>query len=502
MKFFLNRKIIGLVLGILSFIILISIPVPEGMSLQAKRTAACAALMAIWWITGAIPIPATALLPLLLYPVMRIQGAADVALAYADKNVFLFMGGFFIAMSMQKHHLHRRIALFIIYLLGTSSQKIILGFMIATAFLSMWISNTATAMMMLPIALAVVSHVKSVYVEKGIETDNHNFPFAVSLMLGIAYAASIGGVGTLVGTPPNIILAGVVNKMLPEVEEIGFLQWMTIGVPVVIVFIPLVWAYLVYIGAPPKIKNIPGEKKMIHDELLAMGNMKRGEWITLTVFVLTALGWIFKKDIVLGTLTIPGWSNLLHIENYVHDATIAMAGGLLLFVLPVSVKIPEFTLDWEWAKKIPWGILLLFGGGFALAAGFEHSGLDQWIGHLFGNFKKIPVFWIIICTCLLMTFLTEITSNTATISMMLPVLAAFALELNIHPLALMIPATFSTSFAFMMPVATPPNAIVFGSEYLKIHQMARIGFVLNILGIIIITCLMYLLVIKVFGITL
>jgi solute carrier family 13 (sodium-dependent dicarboxylate transporter), member 2/3/5 len=500
MKKLIHRKTIGLLLGICCFIIILLLPVSAGMTISVKRTAACAVLMAVWWITEAIPIPATALLPLVLYPLLKILNAGEVALAYADKNIFLFMGGFFIAMAMQKHNLHKRIALFIIYLLGTSSRKLILGFMIATAFLSMWISNTATAMMMLPIALAVLSHVESLYAEKGIQTDKHNFPFAIALMLGIAYAASIGGVGTLVGTPPNIIFAGMVKKILPGTGEIGFLQWMSVGIPVVLVFLPVTWLYLVYIGAPPKVNKIPGGKKMIYEELRAMGKMSTGERITLIVFILTALGWIFKSNIHIGSFTIPGWVSALHMEKYIHDSTIAMVGGLVLFILPTNLKKKEFALDWEWAKKIPWGILILFGGGFALASSFETSGLDQWIGSLLGNLNNVSIFLLIICTCLLMTFLTEVTSNTATIAMMLPVLAALAASMNINPFILMVPATFSTSFAFMMPVATPPNAIVFGSEYLKIHQMARIGIVLNLLGVVIITALMYLVVIHVFNI--
>ena len=487
------RKRIGLFTGLLVFIIILIIPVSGSMDVSAKRAAACAVLMAFWWITEAIPIPATALLPAILYPLLKITSAKEAVLPYADRNIFLFMGGFFIAMAMQRHYLHKRIALHIIRLVGTSSRKLVLGFMIATAFLSMWISNTATTMMMLPIGMAVISHFKTQVEngESGITIDPHHFRFAIVLMLGIAYAASIGGIGTLVGTPPNIVFAGIVRNTLPGYPEIDFVTWMTIGLPIVIIFLPIAWIYLVYIGSPPEINQIPGSKVLIKNEIKALGRMNRGELITLIVFCLTALGWIFRTNISIGQFNITGWTNLLGIEEYVHDSTVALTGAMLLFIIPTSLKNHEFVLNWEWAKRIPWGILILFGGGFALASSFQSTGLDIWIGEMFARINTISILILIISVCLLLTFMTEITSNTATITMMLPVLAAMALSMKIHPYILMIPATISTSCAFMLPVATPPNAIVFGSEYIEMHQMARIGFLLNLAGVVIITSLMY-----------
>ena len=463
------------------------------MDVSAKRAAACAVLMAFWWITEAIPIPATALLPAILYPLLKITSAKEAVLPYADRNIFLFMGGFFIAMAMQRHHLHKRIALHIIRLVGTSSRKLVLGFMIATAFLSMWISNTATTMMMLPIGMAVISHFKTQVEngDSGITIDPHHFRFAIVLMLGIAYAASIGGIGTLVGTPPNIVFAGIIRNTLPGYPEIDFVTWMTIGLPVVIIFLPIAWIYLVYIGSPPEINRIPGSKVLIKNEIMALGRMNRGESITLIIFCLTALGWIFRTNISIGQFTITGWTNLLGIEEYVHDSTVALTGAMLLFIIPTNLKNHEFVLNWEWAKRIPWGILILFGGGFALASSFQSTGLDIWIGEMFARINTISILILIISVCLLLTFMTEITSNTATITMMLPVLAAMALSMKIHPYILMIPATISTSCAFMLPVATPPNAIVFGSEYIEMHHMARIGFILNLAGVVIITSLVY-----------
>jgi len=456
--------------------------------------AACAVLMAVWWLSEALPLPVTAILPLVLFPILKLMPMKDTVVPYADPNVFLFMGGFMIAMAMQKHNLHKRIALNIIHLMGTSPKKIILGFMIATAFLSMWISNTATAMMMLPIGIAVVEHIRNYMTSKENTSANSN-AIGTTLMLSIAYASSIGGVGTLIGTPPNIVFAGMSRKLFPDMPAIGFVDWLMIGLPVVIVFLPITWIYLVYIGAPVRKMRIPGNRDIIKEEIKLLGPMKKGEILTLVVFCGTALGWIFRKDILIGSFRIPGWSDMLGIAEFVHDGTVALIGAIMLFLIPTSFRKFEFVLNWKWAKKIPWGILLLFGGGFALAAGFQHSGLDVWIGNQFSEIRYGSLLILIVCVCLLLTFLTEITSNTATITMMLPVLAALAIAFKIHPFLIMIPATISTSFAFMMPVATPPNAIIFGSKFVKIGDMARAGFFLNLLGVIIITSAMYLIVI-------
>lgn len=493
---------IGLFTGILLFILILSLPDSGTMDHSTKLTAACAILMAVWWITEAIPLPATALIPVVFFPLTGILSAKKVALSYADPNVFLFMGGFMIAMAMQRHNLHKRIALNIIRIVGSSAKKIVLGFMIATGFLSMWISNTATAMMMLPIALAIIDHAYDLQTKSGTKSKKENFSFGIALMLGIAYSASIGGVGTIIGTPPNIVFAGIAKSIFPEIPQIEFAEWMLIGTPIVIVFLPLTWFYLVNFGVPLKNISIAGGKSIIQEELISLGRMKTAEKITLFVFALTSMAWIFRKDIQLGNFNIKGWSNILGIEEFVHDGTVAMAGALLLFMIPTSIKRKEYVLNWEWAKRIPWGILILFGGGFALAAGFRETGLDQWIGNSFGNIHYSSVMILVIAICILMTFLTEITSNTATITMMLPVLAAMAISQQVHPFALMIPATIATSFAFMMPVATPPNAIVFGSKYLKIEDMAKAGLILNFLGVIVITLFVYLVAFPLLGIVL
>jgi sodium-dependent dicarboxylate transporter 2/3/5 len=288
--------------------------------------------------------------------------------------------------------------------------------------------------------------------------------------------------------------------MFPELPEIDFIRWMMIGVPVVIVFLPLTWFFLAYIGTPLKSFKIQNSKNVIRNELVGLGKMNSGEKITLVVFVLTSLGWIFRKDIVIGRLNIPGWAGLTGISDYVNDATVAMAGAILLFIIPVNLRKIDFVLNWDWARRIPWGILILFGGGLALSKGFQESGLDIWIGTSFKNISLNNPVVLILSLCLLLTFLTEITSNVATISMFLPILAAMSNPLGVNPLAIMIPATLSASCAFMMPVATPPNAIVFGSGFFTIQDMAKKGLILNFTGVIIITALMYLVAFPLLGI--
>jgi solute carrier family 13 (sodium-dependent dicarboxylate transporter), member 2/3/5 len=497
-----NQKYLGLVTGIVLFLVMQFVSAISNIDGQIRNTASIVLLMASWWLTEAIPLAATALMPLALFPLFKIVPAKQIALAYADSNIFLFMGGFLIAMAMQRHNLHKRIALSIISLMGTSSRKILLGFMVATAFLSMWISNTATAMMMIPIAIAIVEQFKAM------EPNNENIVFeewgknfGIALMLGIAYSSSIGGIGTLIGTPPNLVFSSVLKSTFPELPEIDFIRWMLIGIPVVVVFLPFTWLYLSFIGTPLKSIQISDSKKIMRRELMALGKMGMGEKLTLAVFILTSIGWIFRKDIELGSFNLRGWGSLTGIGDYVNDSTVAMFGALLLFILPTSMKKVDFVLNWEWAKKIPWGILVLFGGGLALSEGFKQSGLDLWIGKAFSSISNTKPIVLIISICLLLTFLTEITSNIATISMFLPILAAMSLSLHVNPLSVMIPATISASCAFMMPVATPPNAIVFGSGYLTIQDMAKMGLAMNLAGVIIITLLMYLVAFPLLGIT-
>ncbi len=497
------REKIGLLGGLPIFFLFLFLPISKTLDPIAQKTLAVAVLMAWWWITEALPIPATALLPVVAFPFLKIMKTQEVVLSYADSNIFLFMGGFFLAMAMQKWGLHRRIALHIINFVGLGPRKIILGFMIATAFLSLWISNTATTMMLYPIGLAVILQLTSFKDEQGNSLPAQiTSAFQTSLMLGIAYAASIGGIGTKIGTPPNIVFAAAVKTLFPEAPEIGFLQWMLVGVPLVILFIPVAWFVLTHISQPIKIKKLPIGEQIITAELQKQGPMNRGEKYVLVMFILTALAWIFCKNIELGSFVIPGWSNLLGIAAQVNDGTVAIFSALILFATPVNLKEKSFLLDWEWAKKIPWGILLLFGGGIALAAGFQTTGLAAWIGQNLNLFSNVPLLVMITLTCFMLTFLTEVTSNTAIATIFMPILAATSLAIGVHPFLLMIPAALSASCAFMLPVATPPNAIIFASGYVTMPQMAKNGLLLNFIGIMIVTLITYLIAIPAFGIVL
>ncbi len=469
------------------------------LNVGAKYVLSITVLMAWWWITEAIPIPATALLPLAAFPLLGVQRARDVASAYGDHNIFLFMGGFFLAITMQKWGLHRRLALHIIKIIGSSPRKIILGFMVATAVLSMWISNTATTMMMYPIGLAIVLHIADIDAEHRVENNIESFKTA--LMLGIAYAASIGGVGTLIGTPPNIVLASQLNHIFPDAPEIGFFQWMKVGIPLVLVFLPLAWLLITRLALPVRRDKLSGGRDLIDIELKKLGNASRGEKLIFIMFVATALAWIFRQDIHFGLFTVPGWSRLLGNPSFVNDSTVAIFAALLLFAIPVNFGKRQFLLDWEHARRIPWGILILFGGGIALARGFETTGLANWIGTKFELFTQMPTLLMILCICLILTFLTEVTSNTAITTIFMPILAATAVAAQMHPLLLMVPAAVSASCAFLLPVATPPNAIVFASGNVTVPQMARTGIGFNVLGAMLITLLMYSIAIPVFKIS-
>ena len=498
------RPVIGLYLGPLIFITFLLLPVPGELKPSAMRMAGVAALMAVWWITEAIPIPATALLPLPLFPLLGILSARETPLSYADRMIYLFFGGFLIAIAMQKVGLHRRIALHIIRAIGSSPSRLVLGFMVASAFLSLWISNTAATMMMLPIGMAVVLQMADTGGADRERAKVFRDNFGLVLMLAIAYSASIGGVGTLVGTPPNIVMAGFVKKLYPEAPEINFLQWMLLGLPFVIIFIPLVWQILIRRGSPVPVLKLSALDRTsgaeyINAQLHGLGPMRRGEKAVLAVFCLTALGWIFRRPINLGFYTSWGLNDWFPL---IDDSTVAMVMGCLLFLLPGEKGGGKrFLMDWRTAREgMPWGILILFGGGFALAKGMEVTGLALWLGGRLEWLQNVPVWVMIFSTCMLLTFLTEITSNTATTTMLIPVLAAAAVAMGTHPFLLMIPATISASCAFMLPVATPPNAIVFGSGWVRIPQMARIGLWINLIGAVLITLLVYTIGLLVFGI--
>lgn len=463
-----SRQKIGLLLGPLLFIFILMLPQPADMPEHSMQVAAVALLMATYWITEAIPIPATALMPIVLFPLLDVMPTSKVTLAYGNHLIFLFMGGFLIAVTIEKWQLHRRIALRTILLVGVSSNQIILGFMLATAFLSAWISNTATAMMMVTIGLAVVKQA-----QQANTSQTEQSAFATALMLSIAYAASIGGVATLIGTPPNAILAGVIESNFSY--SIGFAQWMLFGVPISLSMLILCWLYLTRIAFKSEFAELPGGRHSIQQKLADLGPMSLPEKKVLSIFALVAIGWILR--------------GLLDIEalSAVSDASIAIAGAVLLFIIPAEKNMTEPLLDWHTAKTIPWDIMILFGGGFALANGFSSSGLTEWLANQLVALQGMELIVIIFMVVLLVIFLTEITSNTATASLMLPVMGAFAVAIQVSPLYLMVAVALAASFAFMLPVATPPNAIVFSSRKITIPQMARAGVWLNMLGSILIT---------------
>ncbi len=472
----MSRANIGLLTGIVLFAILVLMPTPEGMPVAAKHVAAVAALMAVFWMTEAIPIPATSLIPIFLYPLLGIMPGTQVTLSYANHLIYLYMGGFLIAVTMEKWNLHRRIALQTIRIIGITPDRIVLGFMVATGFLSMWISNTAASMMMVTIAMAVVTQViREIQADDSLSIDTSigQFNFAAALMLGIAYSASVGGVATLVGTPTNAVFAGIVESTFGI--TISLVEWMKVGFPLAVVMLFITWFLLVKVVFPSEIKHLPGGKEAIYREIQLLGKMTKEEKMVLTIFVSVATLWILRGFIKIDALSM------------VADSTIAIGGAVLLFILPSDIKKREFLLDWDTAVKIPWDILLLFGGGFALATGFSDTGLTNFMATRLTILEGTSIFLIIPVIAAMIIFLTELTSNTATNSIMLPIMAALAGAMSLHPFGLMITTTLAASFAFMLPVATPPNAIVFGSRFIKIDQMIKGGIWLNIIGIILIS---------------
>ncbi len=449
---------------------------PESMEAPARATAAVGSLMAIWWMTEAIPLPATSLLPIALFPLLGVLPIQETTAPYAHKFIFLFMGGFMLALAMQRWGLHKRIALRTLLLFGTSERRIVAGFMAATATLSMWVSNTATTVMMLPIAMSVLALASENSDEE--EAGYDRSPLGLCLLLGVAYAASIGGVATIIGTPPNVFLVGYMRDSLGI--EISFLQWMRIGLPLSIVFVVITWAMLTYVLHPVSSASIKGGKGLIRDELRALGKPSRGERV---VFICTALAWIARQPLC----DLEPVAKLFPAIKRLDDSGIAIIAALALFIIPIKPREGVFTLDWKTARKLPWGVLLLFGGGLSLAAAVQTSGLDAWIGDRAVVLSGAPTWLIIVAITALVIFLTEVTSNTATAATFLPILGGAAVGLGIEPLQLVIPAALAASCAFMMPVATPPNAIVFGSDKINIQDMLRTGFWLNLIGIVLIT---------------
>jgi sodium-dependent dicarboxylate transporter 2/3/5 len=471
----LNKKYFGLLFGPLVFILILIFADPSGLSQEGKAILASTIWIAIWWITEAAPISVTALLPIILFPLTGGLDLKTTTAAFGHKFIFLFIGGFILAIAIEKWNLHKRIALNIIRLVGTNKSNIILGFMIATAFLSMWISNTATSVMMLPVALAIIAQLK----DNPKTLENENITFGKALMLAIAYSASIGGMATLIGTPPNLVFAGVIKTNYNI--EITFLEWMSFGLPVSIILLTICWAYLTKYAFKFKSKEFSSGKDEINNQIKSLGKISFEEKTVLIVFIITALLWIIQSFVL-----------KKFIPN-IDDTIIAIISAVTLFILPTK-NIKSTILKWEDTAKLPWGILLLFGGGMALAKGFDSSGLAVWIGNQLTSLEAFPFILLLFILIASVNFLTEITSNLATTAMILPVLVSLSSVINIHPYFLLIGATVAASCAFMLPVATPPNAVVFGSKLLTINDMVKKGFWMNLISIFVLTLLVYFLV--------
>ncbi len=448
---------------------------------NVARMGAIAGWMAVWWIFEAVPLAVTAMLPIFLYPFGNIMGTREVAPLYMNDVLFLFVGGFTMAFAMEKWNLHKRIALKIITSIGADPPRILMGLMLASYLLSMWLSNTSTTLMMIPPTLAVIAHMDKLYPE-------HSRKATIGMLLGIAYASSIGGTATLVGTPPNLIFLSHFSATFPDEPPVSFLQWFMMGLPLSFVF--LVAAY--FLLKKMYIKEVYGvaDTTVFLSEYKSLGKMKLEEKIVFALFSIMAILWFTRADLMIGDFRIPGWSSLFIQPTFFQDGTIAIMIALLLFVIPSKSNEGSMLMDWETMKKLPYGIILLFGGGFALAKGFTESGLSNWLAVQLDFISSLPVVVMIVVVCLFMTFLTEITSNMATTQLILPILASIAIGSGIEPLYLMIPATFSASFAFMLPVATAPNTIIFSSEKLKVSDMVRTGFWLNLIGVVITTLAM------------
>ncbi|MEW5702731.1 MAG: SLC13 family permease [Candidatus Zixiibacteriota bacterium] len=457
------------------------------------RTAAVAALMAVWWMTEALPIPATALVPMALFPLLGVSSGRAVAGQYFNDVVFLFIGGFIMALAMEKWGLFRRFALAIMLVAGASPSRLVLGFMAATAFVSMWVSNTAAAMMMVPIALAVITQLKDS------TPPERTGRLSTSLLLGIAYGATIGGIATLIGTPPNLAFSRLFAIAFPRAPEITFARWMLFGVPFAIVLLALTWILLVLVF---RTRSGAGavDASLLRQEYRQLGRMRFEERVVLWLFLLLAFLWVFRQDITLGSWTIPGWAGLFGSPSFLDDGVVAIVLSLLLFIIPARNAPGERLMDWETATRLNWGIVILFGGGFALAAAMEESGLSAWVAQHLQSWQGIPPLLLVAAICVSVTFLTELVSNTACVQIVLPILAPMAVAIGVNPLLLMVPATVAASCGFMLPVGTPPNAIVFGTGEIKMRDMLRVGIVLDLLSVLLVTIFMYLIGLPAFGI--
>lgn len=446
---------------------------------QVTYTAAIAVLMAVWWVTEAIPIAVTSLIPIVFFPLFGIMNGKSTSNSYINYIIFLFIGGFIMALAMEKWELHKRIALKILSLVGERSFTILFGFMFASAFLSMWMSNTATAMMMLPIALSVTGQMEKIHGAENVQKLN------AGILLGIAYGCSIGGISTLVGTPPNLSFVRIFNILFPDGPEVSFGQWLIFALPLSIALFTCT-LFLLHFMFKSKNESQHFGRSFFQKEYKKLGPTTAEQKRVFIVFLLLVFLWVFRNDLDFGQFHLPGWSHILNTPELVDDGTVAIFIALLLFILPASKK-KTALMDWPTARKIPWRIVLLFGGGFALAKGFVDSGLSLYIGEQLRAAGNFPTVGLVATLSAVMCGLTEFTSNTATTEMLLPIVGALSVQIKVNPLLLMVPITLAGSMAFMFPIATPPNAIIYGSGKVSMWQMVKVGVVLNLIAIVMIT---------------
>lgn len=482
----MQKKYIGFFLGIGAFLVIWIFTDLEPGKPEVTATLAVAALMAIWWVSEAIPLAVTALVPLVLFPALGVLDGKEVSAAYINHIIFIFIGGFIMALAMEKWNLHKRIALKILVFIGVSPGRILLGFMAASGFLSMWISNTATTMMMIPIVMSVVVSLEETLKKHSI---TH---YATGLLLAIAYSSSIGGMSTLVGSPTNLVCPRILTLLYPEAPDITFTGWMAFALPISFVMLVAVWI-VIYLIYKPRKKWEKMDREHFRKAYQDLGKTTREERTVFTLFLLLAILWISRTGISFNRFSIPGWSTLFKVPEYINDGTVAMFISILLFLMPARRGKEKRIMDWKTTQKLPWYIVLLFGGGFALALGFQSSGLAIWFGEQLLWTKGIHPYLILAAVVMLMSFLTELTSNVASTQMLLPVFASLAVSSGNNPMLMMIPATIASSLAFMLPTATPPNAIVFGTDRIRISTMVRTGFVLNMTGILVVVIITWLL---------
>ncbi|GAB3758139.1 DASS family sodium-coupled anion symporter [Zhihengliuella somnathii] len=481
-----TRLIVGRILGpVLAVVVYGLMSLDPSTPNEMRLTAAVVALVATWWMTEAIPLAATSLIPIVAFPLLGILETSEATSPYASPTVFLFMGGFMIAIAMQKWNLHKRIALVALLGFGTKPNQVILGVMVVTAFLSMWVSNTATTLMMLPIALSLLDLVSHEDVDP-----RESKRFSIALVLCVAYSATIGGLSTLIGSPPNLILAGFVEETYGF--TVSFADWMKIGVPLAAVFLIIAWFVMTRFVFPSDLGPVAGGRAVIRRELHDLGRMSQAEWIVLVVFGTAAFLWVFREPLA----GIDAVARAVPLLANLSDAEIAIGAGILLFLLPANKRRAgeklQGVLDWPSVQKgIPWGVLLLFGGGLSVAVGVRETQLSEYLGEKMHGLSVLPAFLLIAAVCLIILLLTEMTSNTATAATFLPVLGGVAIALGIDPLLILIPGAMAATCSFMLPVGTPPNAIVFGSGHITMANMLRGGIWLNLIGVVLITVAVY-----------